>query len=179
MSLYQGILLAIVISLSAHARAEDCLNGLPQSVRSTVEQDNWTILQPQDLAGNDLQVWKVNHPGDCPGVTSGDFYPKGKPAFLVALIQHDQTQGSDQKNLLEKLALVYLKKDQPITEVVVPSDPVAAPLVVWKIRPGHYLGIDGTKASISRDSFIYERPAGPARQFYYDGTRLKSFVISR
>lgn len=179
MSFYRGIFLAIVISLSARAYGENCLNGLPQSVRSTVEQDNWTILLTQDLAGTDLQVWKVNHPGECPGVASGDFYPKGKPAFLVALIQRDLTQGNDQKNLLEKLTLVYLKKDQPITEVVVPPAPVAAPLVVWKIRPGHYLGIDGTKASISRDSFIYEKPAGFARQFYYDGTHLKSFVISR
>jgi hypothetical protein len=175
----KGILLAFVISLSAHSHAEDCLNSLPQSVRSTVEQDNWTILQPQDLAGNDLQVWKVNHPGECPGVASGDFYPKGKPAFLVALVQHDQTQGSDQKNLFEKLTLVYFKKNLPVTEVVVPPTEVVAPFVVWKIRPGHYLGIDGTKASILRDSFIYERPAGSARQFYYDGTHLKSFVISR
>jgi len=180
MSVYKGILLAIFISLSGHAaHAEDCLNNLPQSVRSTVEQDNWTILQPHDLAGNDLTLWRLNHPGECPGVTSGDFYPKGKPAFLVALIQRDPTQGSDQKNLLEKLMLVYIKKDQPISQVVVPPAQVAAPLVVWKIRPGHYLGIDGTKATISRDSFIYEKLAGPSQQFYYDGTRLKSFVISR
>jgi hypothetical protein len=175
MSVYKGILVAIFIILSGHAHAEDCLNNLPQSIRSTVEQDNWTILQPQDLAGNDLSLWRVNHPGECPGVASGDFYPKGKPAFLVALIQRD----GDQKNLLEKLMLVYIKKDQPISEVVVPPAQVAAPLVVWKIRPGHYLGIDGTKASISRDSFIYEKFAGPSQQFYYDGTRLKSFVISR
>ncbi len=179
MSLYRGILFAIFIASSAYVHAEDCLNGMPQSVRSTVEQDNWTILQPQDIAANDLKLWKVNHPGECPGVASGDFYPKGKPAFLVALIQHDQTQGSDPAKQFEKLILVYIKKGQAISEVVVPPTQVAAPLVVWKLRPGHYMGIDGTKASISRDSFVYERPAGSATQFYYDGTHLKFFVISR
>jgi hypothetical protein len=179
MSLYKSILLATFISLSAHVYAEGCLNNLPQSIRSAVEQDNWTILQPQDLAGTDLKLWKVNHPGECPGIASGDFYPKGKPAFLVALIHRDQTQASDQRNMLEKLTLIYFKKDQPVTEVIVSPTQVDAPFVVWKLRPGHYMGIDGTKASISRDSFIYERPTGSAKQFYYDGTRLKSFVISR
>lgn len=179
MSLYRSFLLATFISLSVHVYAEDCLNNLPQSIRSTVEQDNWTILQPQDLADDELKLWKINHPGECPGIASGDFYPKGKPAFLVALIQRDRTQASDQRNLLEKLTLIYLKKDQPVTEIIVSPTQVDALFVVWKLRPGHYMGIDGTKASISRDSFIYERPAGSAKQFYYDGTRLKSFVISR
>jgi hypothetical protein len=179
MTLFEGILLAIVGSFATHVHAENCLNNLPQSIRSIVEQDNWTILQPENLSGTDLKIWKGNHPGECPGVASGDFYPKGKPAFLIALIQHDQTQGNEPAKQLEKLTLVYIKKDQPVSEVVVPPTQVAAPLVVSKLRPGHYMGLDGTKASISRDSFIYERPAGFATQFYYDGTHLKSFVISR
>ena len=174
MSLYKGTLLAIFITLATYSHAEDCLSGLPQSVRSAVEQDNWTIVQPQDLAGNDPQVFRVNHPGQCPGLAAGNFYPKGKSSFLVASIQLD-----DQKNQLERLTLVFFKKDRPITEVVVPPTQVTAPFVVWKLRPGHYQDLYGTKATISRESFVYEKLVGPAKQFYYDGTHLKSFVISR
>ncbi len=174
MSFYKGTLLAICICLATHSRAEDCLNGLPQAVRSAVEQDNWTIVQPQDLSGNDAQIFKVNHPGECPGVTVGNFYPKGKSSFLVASIRRD-----DQKNTLERLTLVFFKKDLPVTQVVVPPTQVTAAFVVWKLHPGHYQDLYGTKATISRESFVYEKLVGAARQFYYDGTHLKSFVISR
>jgi hypothetical protein len=175
MSFYKGTLLAICICLATHSRAEDCLNGLPQSVRSAVEQDNWTILQPQDLSGNDPQVFRVNHPGECPGVSAGNFYPKGKSSFLVALIQRNDQK----KDPIEKLTLVFFKKDLPVTEAVVPPTQVADPFVVWKLRPGHYQDLYGKKTTISRESFVYEKLVGPAKQFYYDGTHLKSFVISR
>jgi hypothetical protein len=174
MSFYKGTFLAIFTCLATYSRAQDCLSNLPQSVRSAVEQENWRIVQPQDLSGNDPQVFRVNHPGECPGVTVGNFYPKGKSSYLVATIQRD-----DQKNPTEKLTLVFFKKDLPVTAVVVPPTQVADPFVVWKLRPGHYQDLYGTKATISRESFVYEKLVGPAKQFYYDGTHLKSFVISR
>jgi hypothetical protein len=174
MSFYKGMFLAIFTCLATYSYAQDCLSNLPQSVRSAVEQDHWTIVQPQDLSGNDPQVFRVNHPGECPGVTAGNFYPKGKSSFLVATIQRD-----DQKNLLEKLTLVYIKKDRPTTEAVVPATQVVDAFVVWKLRPGHYQDLYGKKTTISRESFVYEKLVGPAKQFYYDGTHLKSFVISR
>lgn len=175
MSFYKGMFLAVLTCLATYSRAEDCLNGLPQSVRSAVEQDNWTIVQPQDLSGNDPQVFRVNHPGECPGVTAGNFYPKGKSSFLVALIQRNDHK----KDPIEKLTLVFFKKDLPVTAVVVPPTQVADPFVVWKLRPGHYQDLYGTKATIFRESFVYEKLVGPAKQFYYDGTHIKSFVISR
>jgi hypothetical protein len=174
MSFYKGILLAILMCFATYSYADDCLSGLPQSARSAIEQDNWAIVQPQDLGGNDPQVFRVNHPGQCPGVTAGNFYPKGKSSFLVASIQR-----GDQKNPLERLTLIYFKKDLPVTAVVVAPTQVAAPFVVWKLRPGHYQSLYGNKTTISRESFVYEKLVGPANQFYYDGTHLKSFVISR
>jgi hypothetical protein len=174
MSFYKGMLLAILTCLTTYSRAENCLSNLPQSVRSAVEQDNWTIVQPQDLSGNDPQIFRVNHPGECPGVSVGNFYPKGKSSFLVALIQK-----GDQKNQLEKLTLVFFKKNLPTTETVVLPTQVVDPYVVWKLRPGHYQDLYGKKTTISRESFVYEKLVGPATQLYYDGTHLKSFVISR
>jgi hypothetical protein len=172
--LYRYLLIASLVALStnSHAQTQPCLNDLPESIRSTIEQDNWTILQLQDLAAEDIPVWKVNHPGQCPGVTAGNFYPKAKTSYLVAMIQRDE------KKLTEKLLLVYLKKDKTETHVVVPPTQVPDPSVVWKLHPGHYLGIDG-KASISRESFVFEKLVGPARQYYYQGTTLKSIVLSR
>jgi hypothetical protein len=173
MSFYRGMLLAIFTCFATYSHAEGCLSGLPQSVRSAVEQDNWTIVQPQDLSGNDPQIFRVNHPGECPGISAGNFY-KGKSSFLVALIQK-----GDQKNQIEKLTLVFFKKELPVTEAVVPPTQVADPFVVWKLRPGHYQDLYGTKTTISHESFVYEKLVGPAKQFYYDGAHLKSFVISR
>ena len=88
-------------------------------------------------------------------------------------------QKGDQKKPLEKLTLVFFKKDLPITEAVVPPTQIADAFVVWKLRPGHYQDLYGKKTTISRESFVYEKLVGPAEQFYYDGTHLKSFVISR
>jgi hypothetical protein len=147
---------------------------MPDSLKSTVEQDNWTILQPQDLPAADLKVWKNSHPGQCPGVAVGNFFPKADTSFIVALIQVD-----DQKKLREKVLLLTLKKDRSEAAVAVSALEANSPSVVWKLSPGHYAGIDGTKAAISRDSFVVEKINSSAKQFYYQGTRLQSFVISR
>jgi hypothetical protein len=180
MSISKGILFATLLCLSAHARAEDCLNNLPPSMRTAVEQDNWTILQPQDLAGTDPLRWKGNHPGECPGVTSGNFYPKGKTSYLIALIQRNPAQAAEQASQLEQLTLVYLKKDRPVTVSVIPPTLVPAPMVVWKLRAGSYQNLYGSKkVTISRESFVYEKLVGTANQFYYDGSHLKSLVLSK
>ena len=173
MNLTKLILLATLLSISAHVRAEDCLSGLPDSLKSTVEQDHWKILSPFDLPSAEWKIWKNAHQGQCPGVAVGNFYPKSDSSFVVALIQ-----GDDPKNLLEKVVLVTLKKGQPLTEIVVNPVQAATLSVVWKLPPGHYAGVDGTKASISRDSFVFEKVSSSATQFYYQGSKLQSFVIS-
>jgi len=172
-NLLRAILIATLLSVSAHARAEDCLSGLPDSLRSSVEQDHWKILSPFDIPTDDWKLWKNAHQGQCPGVAVGNFFPKTNSSFVVALIQ-----GDDPKNLLEKVVLLTEKKGQPITEIVVNPMQVAAPSVVWRLAPGHYAGVDGTRVNLSRDSFVYEKIASTAKQFYYKGSHLDSFPIS-
>lgn len=174
MSLYKWILIAVFISASTHSRAEACLSDMPDTLRSAIEQDNWKIVQREDLSDHDLRAWKDGHPGECPGVAAGNFSPKAKQSFIVALIQRD-----NQQNLTEKVLLVTQKKNHPETEFAINTMSIATPYVVWKLPKGRYLGIDGTKASISRNSFVYEKLVGPASQNYYDGNHLKSFVLSR
>ena len=173
MGLAKWTLLALLFSLCTHVRAEDCLSGLPDSLKSAVEQEHWKILSPFDIPSADWKLWKNAHQGQCPGVAVGNFFPKTDSSFVVALIQ-----GDDPKNLLEKIVMVTMKKDQPITEVVVSPMQAATVSVVWKLPPGHYAGVDGKRVSISRDSFISEKIAGSASQFYYQGSKLQSFVIS-
>ncbi|MEO6982132.1 MAG: hypothetical protein ABI072_03335 [Edaphobacter sp.] len=184
MSLSKWIQVAIVVSLSASAQApaqppshppsQPCLSDMPDTLRAALEQDNWKIVQREDLSVSDLRAWKDRHPGDCPGVASGNFSPRVKQSFIVALIQRDT-----QNNLTEKVLLAAMKKNKPESEFAITTMSIATPYVVWKLPKGHYLGIEGTKASISRNSFVYEKLIGPASQYYYDGSHLKSFVISR
>jgi len=171
--LIRAILIATLFSACSHGRAEDCLSVLPDSFRSSVEQDHWKILSPFDIPTDDWKLWKNAHQGQCPGVAVGNFFPKTKSSFVVALIQ-----GDDSKNLLEKVVLLTEKKGQPITEIVINPIQVATPSVVWKLAPGHYAGVDGTLVHLSRDSFVYEKIASTAKQFYYKGTHLDSFTIS-
>ena len=168
-----AILIALLFSASAYSRAEDCLSGLPDSLRSAVEQDHWKILSPFDIPSDDWKLWKNTHQGQCPGVAVGNFFPKTDSSFVVALIQ-----GEDPKNLLEKVVLLTQKKGQPMTEVVINPVQVARPSLVWKLPPGHYAGVDGKRAMISRDSFVVEKVASSATQFYYQGSKLQSFIIS-
>jgi hypothetical protein len=172
-NLARWILIAMSFLVSAHLRAEDCLSGLPDTLRSAVEQDHWKILSPFDIPSNDWKLWKNTHQGQCPGVAVGNFFPKADSSFVVALIQ-----GEDPKNLLEKVVLLTEKKGQTITEIVVNPVQVAGPSLVWKLPPGHYAGVDGKRAAISRDSFVFEKVASSATQFYYQGSKLQSFIIS-
>src|ERR1700761_4937501 len=143
------ILIALCFSISVHARAEDCLSGLPDSMRSSVEQDHWKILSPFDIPSADWKLWKNSHQGQCPGVAVGNFYPKSDTSYAIALIQE-----GEQKQTLEQVLLLTMKKGQLITEVVVSPMHVTSPSVVWKANPGHYAGVDGSRASISRDSIV-------------------------
>lgn len=174
MNLPKWLLIAIFVTISTHARAELCPTDLPESARAAVEQDNWKILQPLDLSIADAKIFRNTHQGQCPGVAVGNFYPKADSSFLVALIQQD-----NHNNLTEELVLVTMKKGQTETTVAIPPTQVTKPSVVWKLGPGHYAGIDGTRAHITRDSFVYEQIISTAKQFYYDGTHLRSFVISK
>jgi hypothetical protein len=167
------ILIATLFSVSANLQAEDCLSGLPDALRSAVEQDHWKILSPFDIPSNDWKLWKNAHQGQCPGVAVGNFFPKTDSSFVVALIQ-----GDDSKNMLEKVVLLTEKKGQTITEIIVNPVQVTGPSLVWKLPPGHYAGVDGKRAATSRDSFVFEKVASSATQFYYQGSNLKSFVIS-
>ena len=167
-------LVAILSSAAVYSRAQDCLGNLPQQMRSAVEQNGWKIVQPSDLTIADIKVFKNAHQGQCPGVAEGNFHPKSDKSYVVALIQ-----SSDPKNLQEQLMLVTTRNDQPITEVVVPPAQITSPAVVWRIAPGHYAGVDGKRASISRDSFVYEKVDSTATQFYYQGSHVQSFIISR
>jgi hypothetical protein len=167
------ILAAMVLSIATHAHAADCLSNLPDSLRSAVEQDHWKILSPFDIPSDDWKLWKNAHQGQCPGVAVGNFYPKTDSSYVVALIQ-----GDDPKNLLEKVVLLTEKKGQPITEIVTNPAQVTTPSVVWKLPPGHYAGVDGKHASVSRDSFVFEKIASSATQFFYQGSKLQSFPIS-
>jgi len=92
-NLARAILIAMLFSASAHVRAEDCLSGLPDTLRSAVEQDHWKILSPFDIPTNDWKLWKNAHQGQCPGVAVGNFFPKTDSSFVVALIAIVATQG--------------------------------------------------------------------------------------
>jgi hypothetical protein len=169
------LLAALCLAISTHARAADCLSNLPDSLKSAVEQENWKILSPFDLPSEDWKLWKNAHQGQCPGVTVGNFSPKADSktgSWVVALIQ------GDPKNQLEQLVLVTTKKGQPVTEIILPAVQATTLSVVWRLPPGHYAGIDGTTAGISRDSVVYEKIASSARQFYYQGGHVQSFPIS-
>jgi hypothetical protein len=173
MNLARWILIARLFSVPATLHAEDCLSGLPDTLRSAVEQDHWKILSPFDIPSNDWKLWKNAHQGQCPGVAVGNFFPKTDSSFVVALIQ-----GEDPKNLLEKVVLLTEKKGQTITEIIVSPVQVTGPSLVWRLPPGHYAGVDGKRAATSRDSFVFEKVASSATQFYYQGSKLQSFIIS-
>jgi hypothetical protein len=173
MNLARWILIAMLVSVSTNLKAEDCLSGLPDTLRSAVEQDHWKILSPFDIPSNDWKLWKNAHQGQCPGVAVGNFFPKTDSSFVVALIQ-----GEDPKSLLEKVVLLTEKKGQIITEIIVNPVQVAVPSLVWKLPPGHYAGVDGKRAATSRDSFVFEKVASSATQFYYQGSKIQSFIIS-
>lgn len=175
MTLPKLTLVAIVclIAVSTQLRAQDCLSNLPENFKSAVEQDNWKIVQPGDIPTDDWKLWKNAHQGQCPGVAVGNFFPKTDSSFIVSLIQ-----GDDAKSFLQKIVLVTTKKGQTITEMIVNPIQTKTPSVVWKLPPGHYAGVDGAKAGISRDSFVVEKVSASATQFYYQGSNLKSFPIS-
>jgi hypothetical protein len=170
------LLLAALLTLAPAAVSQSpvCTSAMPDYLRITIEQDNWKILQPQDLTVRDLPIWKVNHVGQCPGIASGDFYPTAQASYVIALIRRDGERVEEQT-----LLLTLDKKNRAETSVIIPPAAVNAIAVVWKLPRGHWRGIDGTIASISHDSFVSEQIISTATQYYYDGKHLKSFPLSR
>jgi hypothetical protein len=167
MSISQWILITALLAASTHLPAQTCLSGMPESLRSVVEQDQWTIVQPQHLSESDLSLWNSNHPGQCPGVATGSTSSKANRYFVVALIHPDGP-----KSLLEQVLLVTRKKNRPVTQEAVSLRIVSTPHVVW-LQKDRYLGNDVTASS---DSFVFERLSGPASQLIIQGSNIKSFL---
>jgi hypothetical protein len=166
MSITKWILSASLIALPAISPAQTCLKGLPQSLRATLEQDEWTIVEPHDLPQADLDIWNDTHLGECPGVAVGAPAAKAKPYFIVALIQRDGPH-----DFLEKVLLITRAQNHSVVKVVIPETTVVTPHVVW-LQKTHYLSIDPVPA---RDSFVFEKLAGPASQPIVQGSHVRSF----
>jgi len=167
MSISRMILITALLTASTHLPAQTCLSGMPESLRSVVEQDKWTIVQPQDLSESDLILWKTDHPGQCPGVAAGNPSAKADQYFIVALIHPDGP-----KNLLEKVVMVTRKNNRPITQEAVSMWAVATPRVVW-LQKNRYPGIDFTT---SRDSFVFERVSATASQTARQASLIKPLL---
>lgn len=165
MSISKWILINALLAATTQLPAQTCLSGMPESLRSAVEQDKWTIVQPRDLSESELLLWKSDHPGQCPGVATGT--SRTNQYFIVALIHPDGPN-----DLLEKVLLVTRKNSHPVTRLAVPMTTVRTPHVVW-LQKDSYLGID---VIASRDSFVFERVSGPASQPIYQGSHIKSLV---
>jgi hypothetical protein len=159
------ILITAVLAASTQLPAQTCLSGMPESLRSAVEQDKWTIVQPQDLSESDLILWKTDHPGQCPGVASGNPSSKTDQYFIVALIHPDGP-----KNILEKVVYVTRKNNRPVAREAVSMWAVSTPRVVW-LQKGRYLDV-----AASRDSFVYERVSAPASQLIIQDSQIKAFL---
>jgi hypothetical protein len=172
MSLHNRILVATALLASSFAHAQSCQKALPEPVRASVEQYNWTIVHPEDLTESDLRSWKNSHPGLCPGVATGNFHHNSNPTYVIALIQKS---GPD---IFEKVLVLTVKKQAANIEIVVPPTNVPNPFVVWTLPSRRYLGVDGANVNIPQDSFAYEQLVGASRQYYYDGSQLKSFQMS-
>lgn len=160
------ILIPALFAVSTHLPAQTCLSGMPESLRSVVEQDKWTIVQPRDLSESDLILWKTDHPGQCPGVAAGNTSARANQYFVVALIHSDGP-----KNVLEKVVMVTRKNNRPVTQEAVSMWAVTTPRVVW-LRKDRYLGVDVT---VSRTSIVFER-VSPASQPIYQASPNKSFL---
>jgi hypothetical protein len=166
MSISKSILITALLAASTHSPAQTCLSGMPESLRSVVEQDQWTIVQPQNLSESDLTLWNRSHPGQCPGVATGNPFSKTNRYFIVALIHPDGPN-----SLIEQVLLVTRKKNRPVTEEAVPMRLVSTPHVVWLQKDRYFQDI-----TASRDSFIYERVSGPASQLIIQDSQIKSFL---
>lgn len=171
MSVSKWILIPALVAFATCLPAQSCFSGLPDTLRSAVEQDNWTIVQPSDLSEADFRVWNADHPGQCPGVAARASSPKAKPYFIVALILHDGPQ-----NLFEKVLLVTSKKDQPVTKVAIATRTVNVPYVVW-LQKGR-LASGNEQASVANDSFIFEKLVSPASRLL-PGSHVNSFAFSK
>ena len=170
MSVSEWILIPALLAFTALLPAQSCFSGLPDSLRSAVERDNWTIVQPSDLSGADLRVWNAEHPGKCPGVAAKA--SKVNQYFIVALILHDGPT-----NLLEKVLLVTHKKDRPVTKIAIAARTVNAPYVVWLQK--NHIQSAGEPASIATgDSFIFQKLVSHASQLL-PGSHVNSFAFSK
>ena len=167
MSISKWILINALLAASTHLPAQTCLSGMPESLRSAVEQDQWTIVQPHNLSESDLSLWNSNHPGQCPGVAAGNTSSKTNQYFVVALIHPDGP-----KSMLEQVVLVTRKKNRPVTQEAVALRIVTTPHVVW-LQKDSSLGIDVTAAG---DSFVFERVSAPASQLIIQVSRIKSLL---
>jgi hypothetical protein len=164
MSISQWILINALLAASTQLPAQTCLSGMPESLRSVVEQKQWTIVQPQDLSQTDLSLWNSYHPGQCPGVAAGRPSSKAKRYFIVALIHPDGPN-----SMLEEVLLVTQQKGRPVTQEALLRI-VSTPHVIW-LQDDPY-PFDGAS---SRDSFVFERVSGRASQLIVQDNQIKSF----
>ena len=167
--------LLLLIGLDGMCYGDDCLSQLPPMAREAISGlEGWHLVKLTDLPPDDQKLWQTSHSERCPGVAAGNFTGGGQLSYAIAVIRN---QPSGQ--ILEQLIALVPHGNLFKRTVVVQPMSVVSPVVVWKVKPGKYKGVDQDKPiQISHDSFVYEKMEAYATQYYYDKGSLRSIVTA-
>jgi hypothetical protein len=166
------LMLATLLISSAFAANAICVERHPLVEAYLRATPDWSIIEIDDLPGDDKILWQQYHDGEQPGLAVVNLDGK-KRSYVLAL--HKKKGDS----WLEQLVLLKEDDGTYLDRVIVKPKQIFSPFVVWRVGPGSYLDREtGENVRITNDSFVFEKMESTSTQFYMANGKLQSLVAS-
>jgi hypothetical protein len=170
------LLSLLLIMMSGVVSVAQCPSRkAPPSLVSYVAEQfpDWRIVEVKDLLDYHQQLWRSEHPAECPGVAVGRFEPTGLWKWAILLVPKAETDNRAKALLLKEQGSGYTS----MTLAEVPNRgnvPVLA-----KAAPGLYKSYDSAQRVRTRYSVVslifYESSASV---FYWDKGKFHEIQVS-
>ncbi len=176
------LLTLVLLSLAKYSyseKAESAPCDLPDTAALVLKQKypGWRLLNSNDLAPEDRDVWNRTHPHACPGIAIGQYEGKSKVQYAVLMIPVKKSS-----RLKTKLVMLRLTPEGKIVPHVLYEDKarlISYP-VIYKGGPGQYTDFydPDNKIAVATDAVIYDRIGASASAFYFANDKYHEVLIS-
>lgn len=135
----------------------------------------WKMVSERDLSSEQLAAWKEAHPGQEPGLASGDYFGDSTACSAVLLTK----QGEEGRRMR-----VIVMKPNPAgrfeTFVLFTESPVDSTPQIFTSRAGEYeVFLEGRAVPVPTEGVVYARGDGRQKLFFWNIDRFQDIELTR
>lgn len=134
----------------------------------------WKVVGETDLAKDQLARWRAEHPGQRPGVTTGDFFGDSTRCYAVLL-----TKAGEQGRRMQLVVMKPMPSGRFETYFLLTESPADTVPQIVASRAGEYqVFLEGQSVPVPTAGVVYLHGAGQQKLFFWNVTHFQDVELT-